>query len=468
MLKRIDLSDFSPDTPLGAFDAANLMALPNGYRPTRALAGIAVALAGQLGAGAFISSTGTQALIAGTASNLYSLTGEVWTSILGSLGASIWRFAQFNDQVICVNGAAPITFDIGAGTAAATAGSPPVSDLVATVRNQVFLAGDPGYRNNLTISGYEDTTNWSGGLNMQLSNAFPSGGAIMGLCGGETGLILQERSIKRATFVGPPVVWQFDEISHDIGCMAKGSVAQAGQLVFFLSERGFKVCDRNEVYPIGQEVVDRTFFSTYSRQEIVDGIRAAVDPRETCIVWSMPGNPGAIWRYNYMLKKWSPPTRISVSNVFNGFSKFYTLEAIDALYPGGIDMVPISLDASKWAGGAPSVFVVDQNGVISTATNENAAAFFSMQPIEIEQGRRVRIRMARLVGDAVDGTVTIDARARAGDSPNPVTSGAIRPDGRVPIRANGRHLGLRVDIPAGVDWSYILGVELEYDVEGWR
>jgi hypothetical protein len=64
--------------------------------------------------------------------------------------------------------------------------------------------------------------------------------------------------------------------------------------------------------------------------------------------------------------------------------------------------------------------------------------------------------------------VTIDTRARAGDPASSVVSGTIRDNGRVPLRGNGRHIGVTHDIPAGVDWSYALGMELEFDAEGAR
>jgi hypothetical protein len=445
-----------------------MIALPDGFRPALSLSPVTTALTGALGAGSFRSSTNTGVLLAGTATGLYAYLTGAWSSVLGSLSATTWRFAQFGNLAIGVNGASPVAYNLNAGTAATLAGSPPVSDLVATVREFVFLAGDPSYLNNLTISGYNDPTNWSGGLNQQLSNAFPNGGAIMGLAGGETGLILLEHSIRRATYVAGTTVWQFDEISKEIGCMAKGSVVQSGQLVFFLSDHGFMVCDRNTTAPIGQEVVDRTFFATYSRQEIRDNIRAAVDPQTTEIMWSMPGNPGAIWRYNYLIKRWSPPTYVNLSFVFSGFSQGYTLEQLDALYPGGLETIPISLDATKWTGGFPSLYVTDNTGIVSTVTNTTLPAWFSMTPAEIEPGKRIRIRFARVVGDIVDGTVTVDARARAGDPYSNTLSGPIRPDGKVPLRANGRHIGIRVDVPSGVSWSYILGVDLEYEIEGDR
>lgn len=468
MLKRIALSDYSPDTPLGIESGRNLVALPQGYRPANSFSGVTAALVGIINGASYVGSDGTTCLLGGTATDLYKYSGTAWTSVLGSLSASTWRFDQFGDNVICVNGSAPVKYDIALGTAALLGGSPPNAGLVATVRQQMFLAGNSTARNTLYISGYNDSAGWTAGVNQSLVVPFPSGGDIMGLCGGETGLILQQRSIKRAIYTGDVTVWQFDEISKDVGCMAKGSVAQAGTMVFFLSDQGFKMCDRNEVYPIGMEAVDRTFFAMYSRGDIIGKIRAAIDPRETTVCWSMPGNPGRIFRYNWSIKKWSPPTETGLTGLFPGFSSNVTLEQIDTLYPGGIDTVPVSLDSSVFQGGYPLLFVIDNNGVVGTMTGAALPANISLAPFEVEPGKRVRIRGARVVGDVVSGTVTIDHRARAGDSSARTVSGAIRDNGRVPLRTNGRHNGLMIDVPAGAAWSYIQGCDLEYAVEGGR
>lgn len=468
-LKRFSLPDYSPDTPLGIAAAANLTALPQGYRPDRGFSAVTSALVGILGGASAIGSDGTSALLGGTATNLYSYATGSWVSVLGSLSAASWRFAQFGDNLIGVNGGVPVKYNITAGTAAVLGGSPPTSDMVATVRQQVFLAGDLSARNTVSISGYNDSEGWSAGVNQSLVVPFPSGGDIMGLAGGETGIILQRRSIKRATYNGDGVTWwQFDEISRDVGCMAKGSVAQAGQLVFFLSDEGFKVTDRNDVFAIGNESIDRTFFASYARQDIVDSIQSAVDPQTTTVTWSMPGNPGRLWRYNWTLKKWSPPLEDRFSGVFQGFSRNYSLEDLDSLYPSGLDSIPVSLDATIFAGGNPLLFVIDNGGQVGTMTGDIMGAYVSLAPDEVETGRRVRIKAARVVGDPVSGSITIDARARAGDREALTVSGAIRDNGDVPLRCNGRHIGIRIDIPAGADWSYLTGVDLDYAIEGAR
>jgi len=462
---RIAFPAYSPDTPQTTADMSNLAATTTGFRPVKGFSPVTSALPGILGGASFIGSDGTSALLGGTATDLHRYSGGAWVSALGSLSATSWRYDQFGNNVICANGGLLVSYDLVAGTASEIVGSP-ISSLVATVRDQVFAAGDPSDNNLLSISGFNDSAGWTPGTNQSLAVPFPSGGAIMGVCGGETGLILQQRSIKRATYTGDVTVWQFDEIAKDVGCLAKGSVAQVGNIVFFLSEEGFKACDRNSVVPIGNEQVDATFFASYSRPDIVDKIRAAVDPRALTVTWSMPGTPGRMLTYNYGIKKWYP-IDTNVESVFQGFSANISLEALDALYPSGLDSIPISLDSTMFAGGNPLFFVVDNNDVIGTMTGDNLAGYISLDPAELDPGYRVRFRSATLIGDVLDYRVTIDARARAGDPQNLKASGSTKPDGSVALRANGRYNGVRVDIPSGV-WTYTQAIDLEFVREGSR
>lgn len=467
MLKRFPFGPLEPDKPLSQSRAYNVLPAANGYRPVKSPVTFAATLAGLINGASYVSSDGVSSMIAGTATDIYRYDGTNWNSVLGSLTASVWRFSQFGDLAIAVNGGTPVKYDLTAGTAGALGGSPPVSDLVATVRDQVFLAGDPTARNTLGISGYNDSEGWTAGTNQCLYVPFPAGGDIMGLAGGETGIILQQNAVRRATYNADGVTWwTFDEIASDVGCMAKGSVARAGQLVFFLSEEGFKVTDRNTVQPIGLEKVDRDFFSLYSRDDIAK-MTSAVDPRATTVMWAIPGIPGRIWCYDWTLGEWST-IDTSLRAIFSGFTSSLSIDALDALYPGGIDSIPGSLDADLFSGGNPLLVLASNDGAVRTLSGPNMAASFVIKPTEIGDGMRVRIRGARVVSDAVQGTVTVDVRARAGDAEHKVVSGGIRDNGRVPLRANGRHVGLQVDIPEGAVWSYALGIDCEFETEGAR
>lgn len=465
-LKRFDFQEWVPDQPLSQSVARNVYPLPSGYRPAKQFQSITPALANFMGGTAYVASDGTSTLLGGTNNALYRYNGTAWVSIIGSLTAGPWQFTQFGDIAIGVFGDTPVKVDLTTGTGATLGGSPPDSDMVATVRDFVWLAGDPAERLTLRMSGFNNAEQWTPGVNQSTDQLFYSGGEIMGLAGGETGIVLQRSAIKRGTYVGGDLIWQFDEISDNIGCMAKGSVARAGQLVFFLSEQGFKVTDRNSVTSIGAEKVDRTFFSSYSRADI-EGITAAVDPRTTIVAWAMPGNPGRIWLYNWSLQKWAF-IDVDIGVVFSGFTADITLEALNALYPGGLDTMPVSLDDPMFAGGNPLFLLSNTAGAVGTLSGDNLSVMLSIRPIEVETGRQVRIRGARAVSDAPNGTVTVDVRPTAGSPQVTKVSGAIRPSGRVPLRGTGRHIGMQLEIPIGLLWSYAVGLDLEYEGGGER
>lgn len=466
MLKRLLFDEWLPDQPLTTGKAENVWPMPNGYRPVRSFGGITSALPGMIGGSAFIGSDGTSALLGGTATALHRGVAGAWTSVIGSLTANSWRFAQYGDLVIAVNGTAPIKYNIPLGTAADLGGGPPASDLVATVRDFVFLAGDPSNILTVTWSGFNDAEGWTPTVNQSGFQPLPDGGEVMGLAGGEYGIILQKNAIKRATYVGGDLVFQFDEISSNIGCMAKGSVAQAGKLIFFLSERGFMLCDGQTVTPLGVEKVDRTFFGTYSRQDIAR-ISCAVDPQSTTVIWAMPGSPGRLWAYNWTLQRWSS-IALASSAVFSGFSANVSLAELDVLYPLGLESIPYSLDDPIFAGGSPLFLVIRPDGVVGALSQANMAATLGSRPVEMAMGRRARVRRAAPVTDATQATVSVDARARAGNAPAVRVSGQMKANGSVALRANGMHLGAEIEIPEGVDWTYALGVDLEFEMEGAR
>lgn len=450
--------DIPPNLSEGLVRAINVYAAPNGYRPVRSFSSMTPALAGWIGGTAFVGSDGTASLLSGTPTDLYRYSGGAWSSVLGSLTASRWRFAQFGDLAICVNGAAPVKYDLVGGTAGLLGGSPPASDMVTIVRDFVVVAGDPSDILMVKWSAFNDAEGWTAGVDQSGFQPMLSGGEVMGLTGGEYGLIFQRGRVVRMTYTADDTVFQFDAISENVGCIAKGSLVQAGRLNFFLSERGFMICDGTDVRPIGNEKVDRTFFAAYARDQLAN-IYSAIDPRNFLAIWAMPGTPGQLWIYNWALDRWAQ-AEIGNSGVFSGFTANVSIDALDALYPGGIDTIPYLIDATIFAGGDPLLFVVSDAGIVGTLSGDPMEALFEMAFFEPQPGRRARGWLARPIGDAVTGTMLIDARARLGDSPAEVTSAELVDCGDVPIRVNGRYWSPQWQ-PTG-QWSFAQGVELDH------
>lgn len=460
------LPDIAENDFEGLVKASGVYPIANGYRPIGSLDAVTTALAGFAGGAAFIGSDGTSALLAGNAAGLSRWTGTAWASAFAVANTGTWQFAQFGDTAIGVYGGAPVAYGLVSGLGAALGGTPPNARYVVTAGNFVVLAGRDTANATVYWSGFNNAAQWTAGTNQSDNQPLPDGGKITGLAGNESYfLTFQRDAINRFTYIGVPGIFQRDKISTGVGCIAAGSIAQAGSQTFFLSERGFMMTDGQTVTPIGSEAVDQTFLNAYQRSELVN-LTATVDPRRYLYIVTMPGAPGRKWMFQWALQRWSDAT-LDIKAVFQAFTSNISLDALDALYPGGLDTIPVSLDSALFQGGEPRLYGVTAAGVVSTFTGPNLAATFEWPHKDI--GQRARIFTTRPITDATNGlTVTIDAKARLGDAERSSSGGLIRASGHVPVRCNGRYTKAKVDIAAATDWSYFQGLEIEFGAGGGR
>jgi hypothetical protein len=471
MLKAFPFGEWTPDlAPANSLHlnrAINVRPIANGYAPVKDFTAITDALAAAFkGAAAFVASDGDPWLLAGTATNLYSYSSGAFSSeIADGLTTKWWRFCQFGDNAIASNGGKLIAFDMDAGTAAEITDSPTNCIDVARVRDFVMvLTAD----DQAIWSEFNDSSGWTAGTNQSDTQPLLGGGSAVAIVGGEYGLIFQKNEIKRVSYVGVQgdIIFQFDTISPEIGCMAQGSVCNVGRLVFFLSERGFEMCDGQSVLPIADEKFNRWFFDTYSRAEIAD-ITSAIDAQRSEVAWCMPGNPGRLIIYNWVLKR-GATVELPVSAVFTGFTTSVTLESLDALYPSGIDSMDVSLDDPRFQGGSPALLAVNTSDEFGQLVGDNLRATVQLKNVEPSPGRRSRIRNLRPITDATSLTATVDARQRLGDAESVESAASLRDSGRMPIRSNGRYCDITLSIPEDEDWTFIQGVELEFEGGGAR
>lgn len=456
------LPDLAPNNHSALVECVNVYPIANGYAPVGSLADALAPLAGWSGGGAFVASGGGSVLLSGTATDLYRYTGAAWVSVYAG-GGGKWAFAQNFGYVVAVNGGAPVAYDLTAGTASEIVGAP-VSKYVATVAGFTFLAGDPANVRTVTRSDLANPNSYSGGASG--STPLPEASAITGLAGGDFGLVFQRNKIHRFDYVGGATIFQRSEISKNTGCIASGSIAQAGGVTFFLSERGFMKCDGNNAVPIGHEKVDRTFLQAHRGN--LDAIQSAADPRHYLVYWMIPGNPGRIYCYNYMMDQWALIV-LPCTGICAAFTSNISLDAMDVIYPGGLDALALPLDSPIFAGGDPRFYVVSLSGELGTLTGPTLAARLRTGFAELAPGRHSRVNLLRPVGDSVGGvTVTIDARKRLGDGPAKRSRAVMRPSGDVPARSEGRSMSVMLETDAGAAWTYQQGISAKYAAGGLR
>lgn len=459
----------------------------NSYRPLPAFSPYSTALAGRAqGAFATKRPDGGGANFAGDATKLYRLDGTGWLDASrlegGPYGTGAdggWSFAQFGDLVIAANyvdACQKFPLTGGATRFAPLGGNPPNARFVATVRDFLVLGRIAGAPNRLRWSAIDDAESWAIDPATQADQQeLPDGGWIQGVVGGEFGTVFQERSIKRMTYVGAPVVFQFDEIGRNVGATIEGSIAAWENLCFFVHSTGFySLLGAQSLEPIGDGRVDRWFWNDID-QSYLYRVSATVDQVNKLYVLSYPGagnaggTPNRLLIYNWAVGRWSR-AEVELELLYTGLSQAgYTLDGLDAV-SGSLDALGFSLDSPVWSGvGRLFLAGFDPAHRMGYFTGPAMAATVDTPELQLFAGRRALLRALRPVVDGGQPTVRVGTRDRATD---PVAWGpatAATPAGLCPVRASGRYHRARIALPAGAAWTHIQGIdELQARPEGRR
>jgi len=472
MLVKLDMAEWLPDRPgvVGALtEAQNVYPVAAGYSPfpsavilsDAASESLLTCFAGKL--------SGSTTLFAGGATKLfkYDSTDRDLDDVskVGGYTASSWDFTQFGNVVIAANGTNKLQgWTLGTSTVFADlAAAAPTAQFVTVVRDFVVAAKDGTDPNKVYWSDINDETDWTPGAASQSDfQIIADGGDIMGLTGGEIGIVLLERSIVRMTYIGSPLFFQFDNISRGVGCFASGSVTQYKGITYFLSDNGFYQCDGSSVQPIGTEKVDRFFFDDVSGNRIED-MSAAVDPIKKLVIWnyySTDGNPAQLI-YSIDLNKWTY-ARANVDSIAELATAGVTLEGLDAY--GTVDTIDRTFDSRVWSGG--DLLLAGVRGTqIVTLDGPNLTANITTGDIQLDGQRSVAI-YGRLYIDNGSGSIAVASRDVLSAAVNFGVTSASNSEGRVPMRSSGRFHRFQIT-PSG-EWQTAVAMDVELAPQGIR
>ena len=483
MRKAVDFPQWKPDQGGTSGDfldvADNVLPTAQGFAPLPQY----VALPGTalpnypLGGGSFLNKDRLTTTFAGTLDSLYVYNATGWLSVGTGYAATddwSWQFQQFGQWVIASNGSdAPLYYDLSSSTAFAalpgTEGTdPPRMKLTALVRN--FFVGGVinGDASTVQWSGINNPMEWRNGIGQSDFQTFPDGGDVTAISSGEYGLIFQAKSIRRMTYVGGDVIFQFDVISPNIGCVHPRAFTQVGRLTFFLSSRGFMMCDGSTVTPIGDQMVDNTFLATRDRA-YYGRMSCVADPARKVVFWSVPAAEPNVWyAYSWALNQWSRVTQ-SARLLFTGCSRDISLDE-DFGSPDTVWDTGLSLDDPAYYGGDPVFYLFDSTNTIGALTGGNAAATLAMGPLELAgDANKVSLRRVRLDSDVVSGvTLQIDMRQRTGDSAGTSYHSGPTTSGDIVVRRRGRTVVPTFTTTAGATWTYFNGFAADIEIAGAR
>ena len=379
------------------------------------------------------------------------------------------RFTQFGKTVIICNNAEKLkSWVLGTSTTfAEVSASAPIAKFITVVRAFVVCANtlettQQQYR--VRWSAINDETDWVENVNTQSDyQDIPDGGQIMGIRGGEFGLVLLERSIHRMTYVGTPFIFQFDNISRNKGCMVSGSVAQYQGITFFLSDDGFYMCDGQQVVPIGAEKVDRFFLSDASESEY-NSMSAAIDPVRKLVIWNYKSVDATrkLLIYNFATKKWTYGDA-NTDYLGEASSGASTLEELDSI-SGSIDALTTSLDSLLYVGG--KYFLGGTYGT-RVYSFTGASLTGSIATGDIDVGANSVVTLARPIVDNGSGSLSVASRTLLNQSVTYGTSTAADSENRVSLRSAGRYHRLKL-IPTGANWKTAVAVDVDVTPQGVR
>ena len=484
---RPDVSDFKSAGKYTG-DVLNVLPRGDGYGPFPSMATIGTSLP-EACRGFFYArkNDGTVACFAGTSTKLYQLNNTTLTfgDVSKGLGnysalsaADNWQFEQFNKYVIAVQqNSAPQYFSLTTSTAFADiTGSPPQAAYVSVVNRFLVLSGilSPNvYR--IQWSDLNDIFNWSSG--QADFQDLPDGGIVRGIAGGESGIIMQDSSIRRMIFSpGSPYVFGIERIAKNIGIYAPYSLIGSGDRVFFIGNDGFKMIEPGGAYPtpIGKERVDHNFFDDVDSGNL-QLCQGALDPTHTRVYWvykSRSGTAGQFDKmlvYDFGLNVW---TRVNSTGQYIGqmSAPGATLEGLDSLYGTSIDSTSfnlVSFDAiSNNSGTVASAFTAA--GKLSFFNGPNLAATLETGEQDGD-GRVIYVNGIRPITDATQVSITVSNRM----APQGATSYSTQADlyaetGYCPIRVEGRYIRAKAQITAGSTWTYAAAVEPDFKLVGER
>jgi len=480
-MARIDFGEWLPDQPglTGVVkEALNVVPQAVGYGPLRTPVDYSQAASENINnvvAGRNPSSGNTE-VFAGGSTKLFKLdSNDLSLDDVSKAGGystpteQKWRFTQFGNVLIGANAQEKLQYwTLGTSTAwDDLAAAAPTARYLTVVRDFVVTGYTSGTDpQKVQWSGINDETAWTTtSTNQSDYQVIPDGGSVQGLTGGEFGIVLMERSIYRMSYVGTPSIFQFDNISRNLGCFEPNSVVQYQGITYFLSDDGFYACNGTQVIGIGSEKVDRYFFSDLDESYSYK-MSATVDPIKNLVVWAYPsagsnGTVDSLLIYNFETKRWSRG-EVSVSFVAQSATPAYTLEALDAF--GTVDTISTSFDSRIWTGGKTQ-FVGGSGAKIVTFSGSSLTGTIQTGDLEAP-GQTSTINMSRPLVDGGAADVAFATRNRLVDAISFGSYTSADSEGRAAFRTTGRYHRLSVQ-PSG-SWTTAIGIDFDLLPAGRR
>lgn len=395
--------DADPTQPGVIVDCMMLVPSLRGMRgaPSAADSTMAALDSACTGAASITKLDGTTRTFAGAVTKLYEAGSGTWTDrtrVAGGDYASSatvrWRFAQYGNVSLAVNKSDILQYS-SSGAFANVGASVPKASVVEAAGLFVFMfdTNDGTYGDSPDrwwCSALGDYTDWTPSIATQCATGrlLSSPGKIRGAKRFGNGIVAyKENSMFIGSYVGPPAIWEFNEIPGKIGAVSHEAIVNVGTADnprhIFIGPDDFYSFDGSRPVPIGTNKVKETVFRQllWSRREQCIALH---DAANSLVYFWYPSvdsaNPDRCVVYNYRTDKWGRADR-QIEIAFEYLTPSLTYSGVGSLFSTYGDIQEISYGSSYWMAGTSAPAIFDTAHGLKTLNGSNLTASLTIGDI---------------------------------------------------------------------------------------
>lgn len=367
----------------------------------------------------------TTRLFAGTQTKIYEYSSGAWSDVsrtnppsaandyTGSAD-SAWRFAQFGNISLAVNGVDATQYSNSTGDFNDLAGAPKAY-VMDTVGGFVMLGN---YNNGSAVqdgiywSAYQDYTDWTPDVATQCGNLrlLDTPGEVRALKRlGQYAVAYKENSMYLMVNNGPPVLWGAQLISGEIGAVSQESVVNLETAHLYISTSDIFMFDGSRPVPISDGI--REWFFNDLNINFAYKIRGVRDKRNSLVYWYYPSiaSTGALDScivFNYKTRRWGRANR-NIEVPLEYLSGELTYGDVETAYATYADIPEVTYGSPFWTATSPNMAVFDTTHTLGTLTGASEACSLTTGAVGDDVAMSLMQRVQpRFVNDPTSGSMT--------------------------------------------------------------
>lgn len=394
--------DIDPTEPGVMTNCAGIIPTIRGFKgaPSPASLGIDALGAQCYGAAAIRKNDDTTRLFAGTVSGLFELSSTSWTTrtpnaagstLTGLGGTDYWTFSQFSDAALASAKTEIPKFISGGSRFANVSDQAPKAAIVEVANNFTFLfdvndqaslydgADRPNGWWTAAKGGYTSYT-LSGVTEAATGTLHSTPGKITaGRAFGYQIVAYKLRSMYIGSYVGSPVIWDFELIPGAAGALSQNVVVNVGTPEqprhIFMGWDNFYQFDGGRPIPIGNPIKDSVFrefnYSYYYAS------RALHDAKEGTVRFYYPvagsNKPEKCVVYNYRSDRWGRDDR-QIEATVDYIAPGVTYDALGDSYPTYDALPSLPYDQAFASVGSYQPAIFDTSHILKSLTGPSASS----------------------------------------------------------------------------------------------